>query len=116
MDLMLRTVVVDSLPVVSIHGEVDLATVPRLRDGLHRELDSHPGRTMIVDLDGVTVLDDVGLGVLLGARRAARARGADLVVVAATPRLRALLRETGVDAVLAPAASVSDAVRNVIER
>jgi anti-anti-sigma factor len=116
MDLTLRTVMVDSIPVVSIHGDVDLGTVPRLRDGLHRELDHHPGRTLIVDLDGVTVFDDVGLGVLLGARRAARARGAELVVVAATPRLRALLSETGLDAVLPPALSVSDAVRNVIDR
>jgi anti-sigma B factor antagonist len=116
MDLTLRTEVVETMPVVAVHGEVDLATVPRLRDGLHRELGNHPGRTLIVDLDGVTVFDDVGLGVLLGARRVARARGADLVVVAGTARLRALLSETGLDAVLPPAASVSDAVKNVMSQ
>jgi hypothetical protein len=57
MDLTLRTEVVETMPVVAVHGEVDLATVPRLRDGLHRELGNHPGRTLIVDLDGVTVFE-----------------------------------------------------------
>jgi anti-sigma B factor antagonist len=116
MDLTLRTVVVDSVPVVEVHGEVDLATIPRLRDGLHRELDDHPDRPLILDLDGVTVFDDIGLGVLLGARRVARSRGTELVIVATTPRLRGLLAETGLDAVLPPAPSVSEAVRNVIGR
>jgi anti-sigma B factor antagonist len=116
MDLTLRTEVVDGVPVVGVHGEVDLATVPRLRDGLHRALSDTPGATVIVDLDGVSVFDDVGLGVLLGARRAARARGGDVVVVAGTPRLRALLAETGVDAALPPAASVGEALQKVMPR
>jgi anti-anti-sigma factor len=113
MDLILRTDVVDSIPVVSVHGEIDLATVPRLRDHLHRELDSHPGRPLVVDLDAVTVFDDVGLGVLLGARRAARARGVDVVVVASGPRVRTLLADTGVDAVLRMTDSVTAAVRDL---
>ncbi len=116
MDLTLHTHVVDGVPVVVVHGEVDLATVPRLRDGIHRALTDGQGGPVIVDLDGVTVFDDVGLGVLLGARRAARARGGDVVVVAGSSRLRTLLAETGVDAVLPPAGSVSEAVRNVIPR
>jgi anti-sigma B factor antagonist len=116
MELTLLTDVVEGIPVLAVHGEVDLATVPRLRDALHRELANHPGRSLIVDLDGVTVLDDVGLGVLLGARRAARAREVEVVVVASTARLRTLLAETGLDAVLPPVPSVAQAVRNVIHR
>ena len=34
---------------------------------LTKALAHHPDRTIIIDLDGVTVLDDTGLGVLLGA-------------------------------------------------
>jgi anti-anti-sigma factor len=113
MDLTLRTDVVESMPVVSVHGEIDLATVPRLRDHLHRELDNHPGQPLVVDLDAVTVFDDVGLGVLLGARRAARARGVDVVVVASVPRLCTLLADTGVDSVLRRADSVAAAVQGL---
>jgi hypothetical protein len=54
--------------------------------------------------------------VLLGARRAARAREVEVVVVASTARLRTLLAETGLDAVLPPVPSVAQAVRNVIHR
>jgi anti-anti-sigma factor len=116
MHLTMRTDVVDTIPVVSVHGEVDLGTVPQLRDGLHRELDEHPGRGLVVDLDAVTVFDDVGLGILLGLRRSARARGTEVALVASSPRLRALLSETGLDAVLPPAASVTEAVHDLVRR
>ena len=46
---------------------------------LTRLADSNAGTTVYVDLDGVTVLDDTGLGMLLGATGRARHRGGDLV-------------------------------------
>ena len=54
-----------------------------------------PAGCLIVDLDGVTVLDDSGLGVLLGAAGSARQGGADLVVVCNNNRLRERFDVTG---------------------
>jgi anti-sigma B factor antagonist len=50
-----------------------------------------------VDLDGVGVLDDSGLGVILGAAGRAREAGGDLVVVCSDARLVARLQLTGLD-------------------
>jgi anti-sigma B factor antagonist len=95
------------VPVVSLSGEVDLATVPRLRGALQR---AAAGGSLVVDLDGVHALDDVGLGILVGAAGRARAAGGDLVVVCTDGRLLDLLRRTRVDRALDVAASVTDAV------
>ncbi len=86
---------VGDVPVVALAGLVDLATVPQLHDLLLQAITGHPGATIAVDVDGVEVLDDAGLGVLLGAAGRAREAGGDLVVVA--NRLRERFTVTGFD-------------------
>lgn len=97
MDLLARHDVVGTVPVVSFEGVVDLSSVPVLHEHLRRAIDGHPGSTVAVDLDGVTALDDCGLGILLGAAGRARERDGDLVVVASTARLRDRFSTTGLD-------------------
>ena len=77
--LLSRQSVVGSVPVLSLSGPVDLATVPALRDALVRLVGNHVGQLVAVDLDGVDVLDDSGLGALLGAAGQARSGGGDTV-------------------------------------
>ena len=95
MNLSTSTIVVGDDAIITLSGEVDLATIPLLHDALTKALAHHPDRTIIIDLDGVTVLDDTGLGVLLGAAGAARQAGADLTVVCNNVRLRERLDRTG---------------------
>lgn len=95
MNLSTSTVVVGDDAVITLSGEVDLATLPLLHDALTKALTHHPDRRLIVDLDGVTVLDDTGLGVLLGAAGSARQAGAELAVVCNNVRLRERLDRTG---------------------
>jgi anti-anti-sigma factor len=83
--------------VVTVDGVVDLAAVGHLHDDLARAVRRHPGVTLLVDLDAVSVLDDAGLGVLLGAAAAARAEHGDLEVVCSRPALRARLGSTRFD-------------------
>jgi anti-anti-sigma factor len=96
MDLVRRTAIIGDLPAIQLSGDVDLSTVPVLHDALRRFVDEHRGRTVAVDLDGVDVLDDAGLGVVLGAAGRAREHGGDLVVVCTAPRLTERLQLTGV--------------------
>ena len=95
MNLSTSTVVIGDAAVITLSGEVDLSTIPMLYDALAKALTHHPDRTLIIDLDGVTVLDDAGLGVLLGAAGSARDAGADLAVVCNSHRLRERLERTG---------------------
>lgn len=87
MDLVCTLTALGHRPVLQVHGEIDLATLPGFRDHLMRAVGEHAGATLAVDLDGVTALDDTGLGMLLGAAGRARELGGDLVVVCSTDRL-----------------------------
>jgi anti-sigma B factor antagonist len=109
MDLVIREHDHGGVPVLSLSGEVDLATVPRLRDRLVKAALDHPGTTVIVDLDGVTLLDSAGLGVLVGGLRRMRATGGNLEVVCTSDRLLEVFAATGLDAVVRVHASLSDA-------
>ena len=87
MDLVVRQEDHGGLPVLSLAGELDLTTVPQARDALLRVAVMHPGQTVVVDLDGLSFLDSMGLGVLVGGLRRVRANGGDLVLVCSSPRL-----------------------------
>jgi len=86
-DLRCRLGVVGTLPTLHVSGELDLASVAILRDAGVRLIAESPGVTVAIDLDGVTVIDDTGLGVLLGAAARAREGGGDLVLVCTSERL-----------------------------
>lgn len=92
--------------VVTTVGEIDLATVPLFRDALLRAISDEPGTTCYVDLDGVTSLDDSGLGILLGVAARAREHGGTLVVVCAGEALRSRLAATGLDRAIDVVSSV----------
>ena len=110
MDVALITSEHEGVPVVSVTGEVDLATVPRFRDDLLRFVVDHPGCAIVIDLDGVGSLDDTAIGVLLGARRRMRATGGNVHLVVSDGRLLALLHATGVDMLLPIHATLSAAM------
>ncbi len=95
MDLSCRLTLVGGQPLVVVQGEIDMATVPLLRDQLARAITRYPATTVVVDLDGVSVLDDTGLGVLLGAAGGARTGGGELELVASSPALLARFEQTG---------------------
>jgi anti-sigma B factor antagonist len=91
MDLVVRQEDHGGLPVLSLAGELDLTTVPQARDALMRVSVMHAGQTVVVDLDGLSFLDSMGLGVLVGGLRRVRASGGDLVLVCSTPRVLDIL-------------------------
>ena len=53
--------------IVAVAGEVDIATVTRLRERLFELAAS--GRPLVVDLDQVRFIDSAGLAALVGAAR-----------------------------------------------
>jgi anti-sigma B factor antagonist len=110
MDLVIREENHGGVAVLSLSGEIDLGTVPRLRDRLVRAAAAHRGTRLLVDLDGVTVLDSAGLGVLLGGLRRMRASGGDLVLVCASTRVGELLRSVNLDRVFSIHATLAGAM------
>jgi anti-sigma B factor antagonist len=81
--------------IVTVVGEVDIATVARLRERLSAV--AVAGVPLVADLDQVSFIDATGLGALVGAAREAAAQGTSMYVVCARPQTRRLFRVTGLD-------------------
>lgn len=86
----------DGVPVVSVRGEVDVATAPALREALDSAVDGGPG-TVVADLTGVTFIDSTGLGVLIGARKRCLDDGGEFRVVVSEPRILKVFEITGLN-------------------
>ncbi|CAB4576239.1 MAG: STAS domain-containing protein [Actinomycetes bacterium] len=95
MDLRCRTLQLGGTTALVLEGDLDLASVPALHNALGRLLNDARGDVVAVDLDGLDVLDDAGLGVLLGFAGRAREAGGDLVLVCTNERHRARFELSG---------------------
>ena len=72
MDLGFSDHVLDGVPVLSLLGDADLATLPRLLERVNRFAVEHPGCRAVIDLDGLGSMDPVVVGVFVRARLALR--------------------------------------------
>ena len=97
--------------VLALDGTADLAALPLIHAACQRLLRGvEPGTSIAIDLDGVDVLDDAALGLLLGAAATARSNGATLRVVCSDDRLRRRLANTRFDLAVDVVGSLSETV------
>lgn len=95
-------------PVITVSGEIDVATAPQLREALHGVI-ARGEATVVLDLLGVTFLDSTALGVLVGALKRCRELGGELHVVVADPRIVKIFEITGLTSVFSIADSLESA-------
>ncbi|NEB78826.1 STAS domain-containing protein [Streptomyces sp. SID14478] len=93
-----------SSPLITLAGDLDYETAPRLLTSVG-ELDVPPGATVTLDLSGVRFFDSGGINALLRARTALQDRGAELAVRRLSPVVERIFRITGLDTVLVPGTS-----------
>jgi anti-sigma B factor antagonist len=93
---------VDDAVVVTVAGELDMLTTPRLRAAVSGALEEAKGAPVVLDLTRVTFLGSPGLAALVEAVRQAERRGGPLRIVVdnARPVIRPI-ELTGLDDVLA---------------
>jgi anti-sigma B factor antagonist len=80
--------------VVTVAGEIDIATYGQLRAALITAVDDGPG-TVIVDMAGVEWIDSTGLGTLVGTLKRARDKGGTVQVAAVPDRIARHFQVTG---------------------
>lgn len=86
----------DSVPVLSLIGEVDLSNAPRIYT--HMWQTSQKGAvSVILNLEQLDFMDSSGLQVLLRLREKLRTRKQDVLLVGAKPQIKKLLKLTGFD-------------------
>jgi anti-sigma B factor antagonist len=93
-DLTLSTRQVGDRTVVTVGGEIDVYTAPKLRDKI-TELVNAGQHTLVVDMEKVEFLDSTGLGVLVGGLKKVRAHAGSMELVCSQDRLLKIFRITG---------------------
>jgi anti-sigma B factor antagonist len=111
MNLSSHATLIDDIYVIGFTGELDMSTLPKLSDLLNKAInDNHV--QLALDLDGITVLDDAALGILLGASSRIRINGGRMYVVCSNPKISDYLKRTQLDLIIPLATSVHDIPRN----
>ena len=108
MDLKLRTRSTGNATVVEVGGEVELHSAEQLRDELIQACNVERP-CIVVDLSRVSFIDSSGLGVLVGALKRVRERGA-LSLVCPQQRVRRVFEITGLTQVFSMYNELEEAV------
>jgi anti-sigma B factor antagonist len=93
-DLSLETREAGDRTVVTVGGEIDVYTAPKLRDKI-TELVNGGHHDLLVDMENVEFLDSTGLGVLVGGLKKVRAEQGTMELVCSQDRLLKIFRITG---------------------
>ncbi len=80
--------------VISVRGEIDMATAPQLRDMLEQVIEGGSQR-IVLDCRDLAFLDSSGIGVLVAARNRLGDDG-EIVLDSPPPHVRKVLEITGV--------------------
>ncbi|MDZ4063873.1 MAG: STAS domain-containing protein [Coriobacteriia bacterium] len=82
--------------VMTLEGEVDVYTAPRLKESLIESMESGCAN-VLVDLEGVGFIDSSGLGVLVGGLRRAKENSGTIRLVCTRDNILKIFRITGLD-------------------
>ena len=98
MDITLEVDRVGDDDVITVGGELDMYTVPRLRQAIADVAGDGP-LSIVLDFQGVEFIDSTGLGVLVGALRRVRQSEGRLVIRGLRPNVFKVFEITGLDEV-----------------
>ncbi|GAA3140352.1 STAS domain-containing protein [Planomonospora alba] len=82
--------------VLTVAGDLDHHTVPRLRAALD-DLTLAPGAGLVIDLSGLTFCDSTGISALVSAHQRAQDAGAALALAGLDPEIIRVFRIMGLD-------------------
>jgi len=98
----------DGLTVITVEGEIDVYTAPKLREKLI-DLVNKGKFHLLVDMEKVEFLDSTGLGVLVGGLKRVRAHDGSLELVCTQERILKIFRITGLTKVFGIHNSIEEA-------
>jgi anti-anti-sigma factor len=102
----------DGLYVLSLTGEMDIASAPELAVRLET-LNSAESQHVIVDLSRLTFIDSSGINALVVAAKAIKAEGGEMTLVAPTPHTQRIFEIVHLSDVLSIEESLEAAVDRV---
>ena len=109
MDLDVETGTVGDASLLSLRGEIDVYTAPRLRQAIIDLVEGGATR-IVVDMEMVDFLDSTGLGVLVGGLKRVRVKDGSLSIVTTQDKILKIFDITGLSRVFDIHPSVDAAV------
>ena len=109
MDLDIETRREGDLCVLTLRGEIDVYTAPRLRQAII-DLVEDGTSNIVVDMQKVDFLDSTGLGVLVGGLKRVKTKDGALSIVATQEKILKVFDITGLNKVFPLHDSVEEAV------
>jgi anti-sigma B factor antagonist len=97
--------------VLTPEGKFNLVAAPQLKARIDDLVAAGKAR-LVVDLHAVEFIDSSGIGTLISGLKAARQQGGDLRIANAGDQVRAVLKLTNLDRILAPYATVEEALHD----
>ena len=101
----------DGAVVISATGEIDMASGPALREALVDAVTGGRNR-IVLDLAGVTFIDSIGLGVLVGGHKRVQPDGV-LAIAATAALVNTIFELTGIAQIIPMASTVDEALELV---
>jgi len=95
--------------IVSLRGEIDVYTAPRLRQALI-DLVEEGATDIVVDLSAIDFLDSTGLGVLVGGLKRVKSNEGELKLVVTQDRIMKIFDITGLSKVFPIFATLDEAL------
>jgi anti-sigma B factor antagonist len=95
--------------VLTLRGEIDVYTAPRLRQAII-DLVEGGARHIVVDMGAVDFLDSTGLGVLVGGLKRVKVRDGELSIVTSQDKILKIFDITGLNKVFSIHDSLDAAV------
>jgi anti-sigma B factor antagonist len=93
--------------VLTLRGEIDVYTAPRLRQAIIDLVDAGENN-IIVDMEKVDFLDSTGLGVLVGGLKRVKTQEGNLSLVATQDKILRIFEITGLNKVFPIAGSIDE--------
>ena len=100
MDLDVETGSIDGAALLTLRGEIDVYTAPRLRQAILELVDGGATR-IVVDMEKVDFLDSTGLGVLVGGLKRVKMKEGSLSIVTTQDKILKIFDITGLNKVVA---------------
>src|SRR5213595_2105836 len=98
MDLDVESGTIDSAALLTLRGEIEVYTAPRLRQAIIDLVDGGATR-IVVDMEKVDFLDSTGLGVLVGGLKRVKMKDGSMKLVANQDRILKIFDITGLSKV-----------------
>jgi len=102
----------DGVAIITVAGELDLYTAPRLKENLLAALEDEVLK-VVIDMSGVHFIDSSALGVLIGGVKRIKPKGGRIVLVSIDENVNWIFQITGLNSVFDIFSSREDALRNL---